>query len=100
MLGMGLEIRLLRFVLGGEKFSSLFEVFDLTETSSISGAGRSILSLRVIVGIIIGMLLLVLLGVAIAAALFCLVRKRKAGGKYSTGRVKKENVHYGVGKLW
>ena len=67
--------------------------FDSIEIPSTTRAGRFIPSLGLIVGIIIGVLLLVFLGMAIVAALFCLVKRRE------TGREKQVKACYGVGKL-
>ena len=51
-----------------------------------------------IVGAIIGVLLLMILGVAIAVVVLYLVRCRITGGNYSTGRGTSEEKVYGLGK--
>ena len=48
---------------------------------------------RLIVGIIIGLLLLLVMGVAIAVVALYMVRRRQAEGKYSTGRKGNGKLH-------
>ena len=47
----------------------------------------------VIVGILIGLLFLLVLGVAIAVVVLYMKRRRQAEGNYSTGRKDNEKLH-------
>ena len=68
-------------------------ILDLIEIPNMSGAGRSTPSLRLLVGIIIGVVLLAFLGVVVVVALFCLAKRRM------TRRAKQVKACYGIGKL-
>ena len=65
------------------------------QTPSISGGGPPIKS---IVGAIIGILLSLILGVTIILVVLYLVKRRKTGEKYSTGRQNSEKKVYGMGR--
>ena len=48
---------------------------------------------RIVAGVVIGVLLLLVLGVAIAVVVFYMVRRRQAKGKNSTERADNGKVH-------
>ena len=61
-----------------------------------SGSGST--PVGAIVGAIIGVLFLLILGVAIAVVVLYLVRRRSTGGNYSIRRRASEKKVYGMGK--